>query len=150
MTAVRHHPLYNVYNQMRARCCNPNAAGYANYGGRGIIVCDRWLNNFWDFVEDMGERPDGYTLDRIDNDGPYAPDNCRWADWNTQVMSRRPIPATSDTPHIVKSGGTFLVQVTVRRGERSKLRAPDFEQAELVRAQLYCERDIYKNLGIYF
>ena len=149
MTSVRNHPLYALYNNMRARCNNPNALGYQNYGGRGITVCDRWLNDFWAFVEDMGERPDGFTLDRIDNDGNYSPDNCRWAGWDTQVKSRRYKSATSDTPHIVLAGNTYLVQVTVQHGKRAKVRARTFEEAELVRAQLLCERDIYKNIGVY-
>lgn len=69
---------FRAWNDMRRRCNNTNAQRYPRYGARGITVCDRW-NEFLAFLADMGPRPDGATLDRVNNDGDYEPGNCRWA-----------------------------------------------------------------------
>ena len=73
---------------MKARCNNPKSSGYKNYGGRGIKICERW-GSFFNFLQDIGKKPDGLTLDRKDVDGDYTPSNCRWASIQDQNNNRR-------------------------------------------------------------
>lgn len=86
------HSLYNTYHNMVRRCYYTDYIDYKNYGARGITVDNSWLdkqNGFWKFVEDMGIRPKGFTLDRIDNDKGYSKENCKWSSWHTQQANRR-------------------------------------------------------------
>ena len=89
-------PEYRSWRAMLERCRNPNAPNYHLYGGRGITFCDEW-KEFSAFLADMGPRGDGLTLDRIDTNGHYTKDNCRWADAKTQAKNRR------ETPELVRS-----------------------------------------------
>lgn len=81
-------PTYHSWSNMIQRCTNPNTPKYEYYGGRGIEVCGQW-REFAQFYADMGERPDGMTLDRIDSDGDYEPGNCRWATKTQQLANRK-------------------------------------------------------------
>ena len=89
---INKHPLYPVWHGIFTRCYNKNSKDYKYYGGKGISVCARWSikggQGFRNFAEDMGERPKGYTLDRIDRSKNYSPDNCRWATPLEQVKNR--------------------------------------------------------------
>lgn len=78
-----------IWTNMVQRCTNPRNPAWDDYGGRGITVCDRWRHDFAAFLADMGERPEGLTLDRIDNDRGYSPDNCRWTTWTVQRRNQR-------------------------------------------------------------
>lgn len=80
---------YPVWCGIKTRCYNKNSAFYAEYGGRGISMCQRWLDSFQAFHDDMGERPAGMTIERLNNDLGYEPGNCVWADRKTQSRNRR-------------------------------------------------------------
>ena len=82
-------PEYSTWSKMKYRCSNPRAAGYENYGGRGIKICKRW-QKFENFLADMGRRPgDGYSLERINSNGDYRPSNCVWATKEAQMNNTR-------------------------------------------------------------
>ena len=86
---MRHTPEYRSWAAMKDRCYNKNGSRYQDWGGRGIIICDQWIHSFENFYKDMGPRPKGTSLDRINNDGDYEPKNCRWATPFEQSNNRR-------------------------------------------------------------
>ena len=91
------------------RCYDKNVPCYANYGGRGISVCDRWRESFENFHADMGDRPEGMTLERMDNNGNYEPGNCRWATMKEQAHNKR------NNRFLTAKGETMLMVEWARR-----------------------------------
>lgn len=103
-------PEYGVWNTMKSRCTNPKAAKFAEYGGRGITVCERWLHSFENFLLDMGKRPSPqHTIDRINNNGNYEPGNCQWSVQRTQQQNRR------DNTLVTFQGETLCLSEWTRR-----------------------------------
>lgn len=83
-------PEYRVWNKMKDRCYNKDSMNYRNYGGRGISICEKWLTSFENFINDMGLRPSSkHSIERINNDGNYEPQNCKWATKKEQSYNRR-------------------------------------------------------------
>lgn len=108
------HPLYAIWGNMHRRCADPRNAAYKDYGARGITVCERWAD-IAVFIEDMGERPGETTLDRIDNDKGYSPENCRWATNQQQQNNRRPTKPFKRVLEITAFGETLPVGEWMRR-----------------------------------
>jgi hypothetical protein len=107
-------PTWKSWMSMRQRCNNSSNIAYHNYGGRGIKVCDRWMNSFENFYEDMGERPEGTSLERIDNDADYCAANCRWASPLEQSSNQR------NNRLLTHKGETLTVMQWSRRTGLSK------------------------------
>jgi phosphopantetheinyl transferase (holo-ACP synthase) len=100
---------YKTWLGMIQRCTNEKHTSYKDYGGRGITICDRWLNSFTEFLNDMGPRPDGHSIERIDNNGNYEPQNCKWASQKEQATNRR------DIVHLTINNETLTIEQWAER-----------------------------------
>jgi hypothetical protein len=139
-------PEYNTWHGMKARCTNENHHAWKNYGGRGIKVCERWLNSYENFYEDMGPKPSpDHSLDRIDNDADYSPENCRWATRAEQMNNTRRTTVISFRGELVKlselesiagvSKGTLIKRYQAGHREESLVNLP--EERVLSNSALY-------------
>jgi hypothetical protein len=107
---MSHTPEYSAWKHMKYRCSNSFNYNYNNYGARGIKVCDRWIDSFSNFYEDMGNRPSNlHSLDRIDNNGNYELTNCRWATKEVQNSNRRLKKRTIRHKGVSYSGDKYLM-----------------------------------------
>ena len=145
--ANRDHPLYIVWMGMNQRCNYPAHCHYPSYGGRGITICEQW-SDFQTFAQDMGERPDGFTLDRIDNDGDYTPDNCRWVSPVIQGFNR-----ADYNPHghqyIGRAREKYRVRLTLIPKAQHTRVFSTFAEADDYKADCLFEREVHMRLGLY-
>lgn len=146
---------YKSWDMMKQRCYNKKYTSYKQYGARGITVCDRWLekpNGFKNFLEDMGPRPDGTSLDRVDVNGNYTPENCRWANQSVQSFNRRPrnhsTRVTGVGKYFDKQGNAYFRGFISKNREFRQKDFVSFEDAVLWRAKQ--EQHLYGTRGMQF
>ena len=140
---AKHPEMWWTLNNAKQRCNNPDHPFYKYYGAIGIKVCDRWSgkDGLKNFIEDMGERPDGFSLDRIDVDGNYCPENCRWADKVTQSLNRHVKKKYSNYRGVTfdKKGGRWMAYLCVNK--KNHTRAASSEE-EAFRKRLELEAEV--------
>lgn len=136
-------PTYTTWARMKYRCTNKKDKDYKYYGQRGITVCERWLLSFENFYRDMGERPEGMTLDRIDVNKGYCLENCRWASQEQQVINRRKSSSnTSGFVGVTKNGDRWGARIQVK-GKQIYIGTYDSPtQAALARNDYILENDL--------
>jgi len=107
---------YKAWKRMKNRCYNKNDNRYHDWGGRGIRVCDRWINSFTNFLSDVGLRPsDKHSLDRIDNNGNYEPNNCKWSTGSEQSRNRRNSTSSTGCPGVFNMpNNRYRSRITIR------------------------------------
>jgi hypothetical protein len=144
-------PTYSTWRSMKMRCCTVKSTKYKYYGAKGIKVCARWLgaDGFKNFLADMGERPTGKTIDRIDNDGDYEPSNCRWANKHQQASNQR-VKASSNCgiPGVQynKRTGKWVAVVTIL-GDRIYLGTfKNMDKAIAIRKEAELHRDAIQSV----
>lgn len=139
--------LYAVWNTMIQRCTNPNFEQYHDYGGRGIVVCNRWKDSFENFYRDMGESPTPkYTLDRIDNSKDYEPGNVRWAthiEQGRNKRSNRNLTMNDVTKSISSWAREYKIHVTTLRHRIDKLGMSLSQALTTPKMQSIRSKDIY-------
>jgi hypothetical protein len=147
------HPLFTTWIDMIYRCYAPSHVSYADYGARGIRVCDRWLHSFESFVTDVGARPEGTTLHRVDNNSGYSPDNCVWADHSTQHARgakrwRRLTPSTDPMRNIEieNRASPYRLKMKLPNSTWFNKSFKTTEEAMNLREIIDYERELYKAL----
>lgn len=141
------HKLYSTHRGMKERCYNPRNKRYEHYGGRGITVCDRWLGiyGFSNFIEDMGDKPSpSHTLDRIDNNKGYSPENCRWATYHQQAANKCNSNKVVGV-HYDKGKNMYIASMQINRVRLNSKYFKTYQEAVDYRKKIELEYNVFNN-----